>query len=59
MGVGYNGMPHGCSDDELPWGKLPGADPLHTKVLIIEYCNFPNYFDLSYSYIVYLVIHIE
>ena len=45
MGVGYNGMPHGCSDDELPWGKLPGADPLDTKVLIIEYCNFPNYFN--------------
>ncbi|XP_034195819.1 deoxycytidylate deaminase-like [Osmia lignaria lignaria] len=21
LGVGYNGMPTGCSDDEFPWGK--------------------------------------
>ena len=21
VGVGYNGMPHGCSDDVLPWAK--------------------------------------
>lgn len=21
VGVGYNGMPIGCSDDLLPWGK--------------------------------------
>ena len=21
VGIGYNGMPRGCSDDELPWGK--------------------------------------
>ncbi|UYV73213.1 DCTD [Cordylochernes scorpioides] len=21
VGVGYNGMPNGCSDDQLPWGK--------------------------------------
>ena len=21
VGVGYNGMPTGCSDDTLPWGK--------------------------------------
>ncbi|VDK43804.1 unnamed protein product [Gongylonema pulchrum] len=21
VGSGYNGMPTGCSDDELPWGK--------------------------------------
>uniref|UniRef100_A0A914UNR0 Probable deoxycytidylate deaminase n=1 Tax=Plectus sambesii TaxID=2011161 RepID=A0A914UNR0_9BILA len=21
VGTGYNGMPNGCSDDELPWGK--------------------------------------
>ena len=36
VGVGYNGMPHGCSDDELPWGKSPGADPLDTKVILIK-----------------------
>ena len=21
VGIGYNGMPRGCSDDLLPWGK--------------------------------------
>lgn len=21
VGIGYNGMPNGCSDDELPWSK--------------------------------------
>lgn len=21
VGIGYNGMPNGCNDDEFPWGK--------------------------------------
>ena len=21
VGIGYNGMPNGCSDDELPWKR--------------------------------------
>jgi hypothetical protein len=42
VGVGYNGMPHGCSDDELPWGKLPGADPLDTKVSCNLISQFPK-----------------
>lgn len=29
VGVGYNGFPIGCSDDELPWGR--NGDPLNTK----------------------------
>lgn len=29
VGVGYNGFPRGCSDDELPWDRV-GA-PLDTK----------------------------
>lgn len=29
VGVGYNGFPIGCSDDELPWGRE--GDPLDTK----------------------------
>ena len=29
VGVGYNGFPIGCSDDELPWGRE--GDPLQTK----------------------------
>lgn len=24
LSVGYNGMPHSCSDDEYPWGKEEG-----------------------------------
>ena len=29
VGIGYNGMPTGCSDDELPWGKT--GDVLDVK----------------------------
>ncbi|MGD9210232.1 MAG: dCMP deaminase family protein [Desulfobacteraceae bacterium] len=29
VGVGYNGFPIGCSDEELPWGRT--GDPLNTK----------------------------
>lgn len=31
VGVGYNGFPSGCSDDEFPWGK----DPEHSKHLYV------------------------
>jgi len=30
VGIGYNGFPIGCSDDELPWSKT-AADRLDTK----------------------------
>ena len=30
VGIGYNGMPNGCRDDKLPWGKTDD-DPLKTK----------------------------
>eukprot|EP01040_Poterioochromonas_malhamensis_P003114 gene3114-3313_t len=30
VGIGYNGFPRGCSDDELPWDR-DGADELETK----------------------------
>jgi dCMP deaminase len=29
VGLGYNGMPHGCSDDELPWARE--ADSFYDK----------------------------
>ncbi|MBR1724978.1 MAG: dCMP deaminase family protein [Ruminococcus sp.] len=29
LSVGYNGMPTGCSDDEIPWER--DGDPLDTK----------------------------
>ena len=25
LSVGYNGMPCGCDDDEMPWGKVGNA----------------------------------
>ena len=30
VGIGYNGFPRGCSDDELPWDR-EGDTPLDTK----------------------------
>lgn len=36
VGIGYNGMPQGCSDDEFPWNKEPKPDTevgLETKYL--------------------------
>jgi dCMP deaminase len=30
VGIGYNGFPRGCSDDELPWAR-EASDPLDTK----------------------------
>ncbi|CAD5225555.1 unnamed protein product [Bursaphelenchus xylophilus] len=30
VGVGYNGMPRGCDDDDMPWGKNE-EDPLKNK----------------------------
>uniref|UniRef100_T1J3X7 Probable deoxycytidylate deaminase n=1 Tax=Strigamia maritima TaxID=126957 RepID=T1J3X7_STRMM len=34
VGIGYNGMPKGCDDDDLPWGKNP-ANPLADKHLYV------------------------
>lgn len=32
VGIGYNGMPNGCDDDNFPWGK-GSDDPLENKFL--------------------------
>lgn len=34
VGVGYNGMPTGCSDDEFPWKKST-TNPLEVKYLYV------------------------
>ena len=34
LSMGYNGMPAGCSDDELPWDR-EAEDPLDTKYLYV------------------------
>ena len=40
LGIGYNGMPNGCSDDLLPWRK-EAEDWLDTKYPYGESaCNF-------------------
>lgn len=34
LSVGYNGMPSGCSDDEMPWGKV-GSSALDNKYFFV------------------------
>lgn len=34
VGVGYNGFPIGCEDDEFPWGKT-SCDRLETKYMYV------------------------
>ncbi len=37
IGVGYNGFPNGCSDDELPWGSV--GKPLDIKYLYVVHAE--------------------
>ena len=37
--MGYNGMPIGCSDDDLPWGK-ESSDELEQKYLYVCHAEF-------------------
>ncbi|KPM03419.1 deoxycytidylate deaminase-like protein [Sarcoptes scabiei] len=34
VGLGYNGMPNHCSDDDLPWNRV-SKNPLNTKYLYV------------------------
>eukprot|EP01137_Pigoraptor_chileana_P030257 Opistho-2@1365 len=34
VGIGYNGMPNGCSDDVLPWTRV-ADNPLDTKYMYV------------------------
>lgn len=36
VGIGYNGMPNGCNDDQMPWAKRD-TDPLNTKFVLFLY----------------------
>jgi deoxycytidylate deaminase len=40
IGIGYNGFPRGCSDDELPWSRL-AENELDTKYPVTD--SFPGY----------------
>lgn len=39
VGIGYNGMPNGCSDDEFPWSKNT-EDELRSKLFYGKYDIF-------------------
>lgn len=34
VSLGYNGMPNGCSDDDLPWNRV-STDPMQIKYLYV------------------------
>jgi dCMP deaminase len=39
--MGYNGMPIGLSDDEMPWGgEIEDGNPLNTKYLYVCHAEF-------------------
>jgi dCMP deaminase len=46
VGVGYNGMPTGCSDDEFPWAK-ENKPKLDTKYLYGKESGGSNSFFLD------------
>lgn len=46
LSMGYNGMPIGCSDDEMPWER-EGDNPLETKYVYV--CHAELNAILNYS----------
>jgi len=38
VGLGYNGFPAGCSDDDLPWARKADSD-LHKKYLYVVHAE--------------------
>ena len=38
LSMGYNGMPTGCHDDQMPWSRE--GDPLETKYLYVCHAEF-------------------
>ncbi len=57
VGIGYNGFPRGCSDDELPWNRQ-AEDELDTKypvriflinALYCDHCNNCHFMFLWHS----------
>uniref|UniRef100_A0A0N5BW33 Probable deoxycytidylate deaminase n=1 Tax=Strongyloides papillosus TaxID=174720 RepID=A0A0N5BW33_STREA len=38
VGIGYNGMPRGCDDDKMPWGK-ENSDPLKNKTMYVVHAE--------------------
>lgn len=52
VGIGYNGMPRGCDDNEFPWGKS-SPNNLETKYLYgtVYDININFFFIILYIYI--------
>lgn len=49
VGIGYNGMPKGCNDDEFSWCKNSNDDSLKNKSLygiMITLCNLLLYMSI-------------
>ncbi|CEF70847.1 Deoxycytidylate deaminase [Strongyloides ratti] len=38
VGIGYNGMPRGCNDDKMPWGKHD-ENPLNNKEMYVVHAE--------------------
>lgn len=65
VGIGYNGFPRGCSDDELPWDRTAESD-LDTKYMYVCHAEVnailnKNSTDVKgcqvHAYIISLLIH--
>ena len=41
VGIGYNGFPNGCNDDELPWARTADS-PLETKYPVSTFTLIPE-----------------
>lgn len=37
VGMGYNGLPKGCSDDDFPWGNV--GEALETKYVFVVHAE--------------------
>ena len=51
LSVGYNGMPQGCEDDDMPWGR--DGSPLDSKYMFVchaEPCREQS-FTLRFSHV--------
>ncbi len=58
VGIGYNGMPNGCSDDKLPWKRV-AKDRLDTKYPYGEKTNISEWnFDQFCSFYLHPKIHL-
>lgn len=58
LGIGYNGMPNGCSDDVFPWTK-ESTDPLETKSLYVCHAEINAILNTGYKNIKNCTIYVS